>query len=293
MVNKGYEKIAAEKKRFEEFGKPEIALVYHVLRKRGIVLVECRIRRGDEEGISPLIAAAFPSLGKEDLSSLTIHKTFHPAAEFMEKLGDKLFSEDFCCNDSGISSDRQSKGIGVLCFAYTDEKWDSRSLFLIVPLSDSEKIYELLKIPHIEKGAAKADEEEAERIYEKLSRRIGLYNFPLSRLVMPREIKTDILNKSIAIDAMITAPSDIEEIVKDLAFLGFNSVRFNNIRLKSEGSLEKAEEIEAFKKTIDSLAFVEFSSRTPIRMKVYLSIIDDSKDRTTNIDNLLFGEARQ
>ncbi len=294
MVNKEprYKVVLKEKERFEKFKKPEIALIYYVLSDLGIVMAECGTHRENEVGVSPMINAAFPNASIEELENLTIQKTLHPAADFMEEHNNKLFFEEIAGSPSKLS-DWQNFGRGGLCYAYTDdEKWNSSSTFLVVPLSDSEKIAELLEIPHIEKGVTKFDQEVAKKIYSRLFWKVGLYHLPLSRLIMPRDIEADILNKSIVINAMITTPSNIEEIVKDLAFLGFNSAQFNNIRFKSEVPQEKAEEIKAFKKSIDNLAFVKFKSGGSIRMKVYLDIIDDAEERINTVNNLFHYETK-
>lgn len=266
-----YEDVEAEKKRFGEFEIPVVGLILHVMRRLGIVLVECRIRRGDGEDVSPLIAAAFPHAGKEALKDLTIHKTFHPSLEFMEKLGDRLFYEDIVGNSEKLA-EWQNFGIGKLCWAYTDdENWNSKSIFFIVSLSDSEKISELLKIPHIEKGTTKADWKEADNVYQRLFWRTSYYPTELSKAVMPQDISTDILKREIIINGTGRTRvmlSNVEKIVKELACLGFRTIRFKNVWVKSQ------EEANDRKNIQNKLAFVEFGSGGPIKIELLIDAVN-------------------
>ena len=271
------DQLTVEKKRLENFGKLSTAIEIHVIPGKDLALVECRAYRGT---ISPLLKAAFPHAGKDTLSSLTTHTTLHPAVEFMEKLADGLLYDEIV-NDSIRLAEMKSLGIGMICVAYTEDgKWDSNSLFVLVPLSDMKKISKLLEVPHIERGTTEFDVEYAMRLYRRLFWRKQIWNYRLVELVKPKDVETDILNRSITIDTNLDI-KDIESIVYELASLGFS-----DIHLKSNQT-DKIEELKTLIK--GKLTYVEFAAGgRPIRTKVFISITDGKKNE--NIDNIAWNE---
>lgn len=192
--------------KFRETHSPVVPEVY-VLPEKGIALVRHRTHYGQ---LNRLIAAAFPGAGKEahDYENIQIS---HLGRDFMNALGK-----------------------GEMYSAFTNKEWNS-DRFVIIPLSEKERIQELLFMPHIERISI-SDIQEAKDIYQSLiaHNEFGAYDHR-GKLrgfgLKPEQVIIDELDHSITInaegDCNVGTEISLVGFLRDLNIMGFEKIKLD------------------------------------------------------------------